>query len=1009
MTSRVFSFAVLVIVASLWLSSEAAADLFIRIAPGESQGRLRSSGLPKAKGVAPVFPAADTALGRWLRVPCRHDEAKAIAGQWLAHPGVELAEQPLSYTGHDLFGSHPERLSRQWHLQRMGVLSEVMPEVNVTVAIIDTGVDVATGDYRLWRNPGEVPGNGLDDDGNGFVDDLHGYDTVDAPEFSFFASPHPSEDFTIPDPDARDVDGHGTAMAAVAVAGWGAKALGVAPGARLMALRAGYRTDRGTTSFQNDDLALAIYYAAVNGADVMSMSLGGPGRSQMVQDALDLALQNGCIAVASAGNDGLNTVAYPAAYPGVIAVAGLDRAGAKAAFSNFGDGIDLAAPAVGILTLQPGGQPRLTTGTSPAAALVSGAIARLLATETDRGQVIPRLLALAAPLSETEPVYADRMGAGEVRLAPSLEVARSSQTPPSLEQGESGALEVTLAGRGFRSIDALDIKHISDALVANGPPRLLWQQVNGPWLTAAVELPVTVTPSGEHREALALLEATVGGATSLLPVTATIGALHTRRFSTVLGASLWGGPVVGDLEGDGAEEIALASNGQLHVLDGNGSPLPGWPRLLDGDVVASPLLADLDADGRLDVLMGTFNGLLYAHDAQGVPLPGWPVSLGPQEIKASPVVADLTGDGQLEVIVGDYAGQVHALDRRGRSLPGWPVAMSDQIFATVLVLEGRIIAADKGGQVAAFSPTGALLWSIDVGGPVYSSPVAGDVDGDGFPEILLGTGDSRGGVIDDSFLHLLELDGALAASWPMANSVYGDIALADLSGDGRLEIIASTMDGNVSVLTSAGEPLPGWPVAVFGANRSGPVVADVDGDGSQDIVLGTATGQIAALDNEGKMLPGFPLLTGQEVWGAPRVANINGVWTLLATSRDGTLSAWELPRARPGPWMARRKDALGTGRAWTSRSRVALGGLAYETGAVRALAYVTGDEPLLRGQLWSGEVALPVILPMAAGEFSSVSVLAPVLKPGRFLLELRLDTASGFHQPAWPWLTVGQE
>ncbi len=215
----------------------------------------------------------------------------------------------------------------------------------VPVAVIDTGVALAHPELApvLWRNPGEIPANGIDDDGNGFLDDVHGWDFFDE------------------DADPSDENGHGTLVASqiAAPAGNGVGVAGVAPTARVMALRIldDFGFSRPASAL---DLIRATTYAAETGARVVNLSLGGGAFSRAELDQFVWLDTRGVLAVIAAGNggsDGLGddndiTPVYPASYdvPNIVSVAALDRSGRLTSFSNFGsDSVDLAAPGLDIV------------------------------------------------------------------------------------------------------------------------------------------------------------------------------------------------------------------------------------------------------------------------------------------------------------------------------------------------------------------------------------------------------------------------------------------------------------------------------------------------------------------------------------------------------------------------------------------------------------------------------------------------------------------------------------
>ncbi len=216
------------------------------------------------------------------------------------------------------------------------------------IAVIDTGVDWHHEDLQgnIWQNPGEIPNNGIDDEGNGYIDDIIGYDFVDT-----FPDPLiPQEDFLNEDNDPSDYYGHGTHVAGIiaAVTDNQKGIAGVCPECKIMAIRAGFAPGLLTYA----DIIQGIIYAVDNGADVINMSFGGED-SPAEKAALDYAYAQGVVLVASAGNESSNTLLYPGAYENVIGVTATDSANTMAWFSNYGYWTDVAAPGVGILSTVP--------------------------------------------------------------------------------------------------------------------------------------------------------------------------------------------------------------------------------------------------------------------------------------------------------------------------------------------------------------------------------------------------------------------------------------------------------------------------------------------------------------------------------------------------------------------------------------------------------------------------------------------------------------------------------
>lgn len=292
---------------------------------------------------------------------------------------------------------------------------------NVIVAIIDTGIAYTHQDLdgQMWVNSGEIPGNGVDDDNDGYVDNVHGIDVINN------------------DGDPMDDNNHGTHCAGTigARANNGHAHVGVAWAVRLMACKFLSGDGWGYTSGAIE----CVDFAVNNGAKVLSNSWGGGGFSQGLYDSIARARDEGVIFVAAAGNSGLDTDSspqYPSAYDleNIISVAAIDRNGQLASWSNYGKStVDLGAPGVDIFSCVADSDSSYAyySGTSMATPHVSGVAALLFANDNtlSASQLKAQLLNTSVFLDDLR----DRTVSGGLVNAAN-----------ALDGGDDGELEIVL-------------------------------------------------------------------------------------------------------------------------------------------------------------------------------------------------------------------------------------------------------------------------------------------------------------------------------------------------------------------------------------------------------------------------------------------------------------------------------------------------------------------------------------------------------------------------------------
>ena len=331
-------------------------------------------------------------LGRFFLVTVDEDAHHlALLDDLSSLPDVESAE--LNWLLYPQWTPDDPHFPDQWALEQATDIDMDAPEAweiergdsTIVIAILDSGINYSHEDleHKMWVNEDEVV-DGEDTDGNGFVDDVMGWDFVD--QSSGCVDP----DCLDEDNDPVDGLGHGTHVSGIAGAETD-NALGVAgvcPGCTVMPCRVCYDDDGGGACGLFDVMH-GLYYATDNGAHVVNMSLGQQDADCVVSYSFDAALEYadnmGVVVVAAAGNYDTNApMCYPACYPTVIGVANLDIDGDKSDLSNYGDWVDVAAPGVSCHTTMLDSTSYGTkSGTSIASPHVAGLAGLLLSARPD--------------------------------------------------------------------------------------------------------------------------------------------------------------------------------------------------------------------------------------------------------------------------------------------------------------------------------------------------------------------------------------------------------------------------------------------------------------------------------------------------------------------------------------------------------------------------------------------------------------------------------------------------
>ena len=334
---------------------------------------------------------------------------------------ISRVSRDRAFTPNDpLFGS-------QWGLSKINAQTAwnyAEGDSTVVIAIVDNGVAWTHPDLaaNIWVNPGETGidasgdkrSNGKDDDGNGYVDDWHGWDFVGASYLDYNPLTTPGDND--PAPTTYNNEGaHGTHVAgiAAAVTNNGIGIASLAHKCRILPVK--------ISADDNGQVILAGYqgiiYAATMGAKVINCSWGGPGGSQAEQDIIDFATQRGALVVAAAGNDTSDEFFSPASYRNVLSVAATDQSDRRSTFSNYGDYVDVCAPGEFIVSavVFPTGY-EYWAGTSMASPLAASlaALVRSIKPNFTALQAGEQVRVTCDNIDPSNPVYAGRLGRGRI-------------------------------------------------------------------------------------------------------------------------------------------------------------------------------------------------------------------------------------------------------------------------------------------------------------------------------------------------------------------------------------------------------------------------------------------------------------------------------------------------------------------------------------------------------------------------------------------------------------------
>ncbi len=776
-----------------------------------------------------------------------------INASYAAHPLIEATEfNYIRQTQASEIIPNDPRFEEQWNLSLIdmpGAWAIEKGDPEVIIAVVDTGFDYTHEDLasQTWVNAGEIPDNGIDDDNNGYIDDVNGWDFSEPPKSDGNGKSQNGDN------DPIDESGHGTHVAGIvgAAVDNDLGISGIAWNCTLMPIRGA-----GVRGIRDNRSAAAIVYAVDNGARVINMSWGGRERSFVLRDAVDYAYARGVLMVAASGNGSEGASIFPAGYRKVISVAATEQHKQKFYQSNFGASIDIGAPGNVILSTHINNRYRPLSGTSMATAHVSGVAALIISKRPSltHQEVRQILLSTTDPITESPGL----VGAGNLNAARALMASSSLKAhilSPEAHSGGSNQIEVIGTAGGFK-FDTWQLLYGPSAVPTAFQPihaPSQQQKINETllvWETSSVAEGIyTLRLEVNSVEGTVLRDEVVVSVDRTPPQVQNVTVQNQITRGNYVTIVSWS---TDDFTINTLSQRAREATAPFRPIEENSASREHFFSLsLDTGSY------DLFITSRNDVGLETVDdngGKFYRAEtiSKSIPPNGFvetSTTLPPMHLGS--VTADFDRDGMLEIvglpITGDAASGIEVHERTSASI--YQLQHTSAINAKPFAVDDT----DGDGLLEILSGTRErlfLLESVTQNGypekiiwetTFLSSGQIVDLDNDGRKEIVgadnfndnIRIFENRG---NDSYDEILVIKNETEGS-----NVFGEqFAVGDFDANGILELIVGDSEGELFIYESVGDDLlvEKWRMKLDIKNAYQLIAGDLTGDGIPEFVVG---------------------------------------------------------------------------------------------------------------------------------------------------------------------------